>query len=108
MKYFIRAFTHFSFKGRVNRKEYGIYVLFFCLLYILSGLIDYMFDLYAYISIGLAYFRLSILQSLCYLVCALPNLSMAVKRLHDIGRSGNWVIVFITPIFSIVLQIVLL
>ena len=46
---------------------------------------------------------LSPLNAIFNLVCFLPSLAVAVRRLHDIGRTGWWILIALTIIGTIVL-----
>ena len=52
MKYFFRAFTKFSFSGRVNRKEYGVFYLIMLILMFVLAYIDGLTGLYITVSAG--------------------------------------------------------
>ncbi len=48
--------------------------------------------------IGTDYGRGSgVLQSVYYLAVFLPSLAVAVRRLHDTGRSGWWFLIILVP-----------
>ena len=72
-----------QFSGRARRKEYWMFFLFNFLINfvfnILSSVVSDSFEAYIVVSI------LSWIVSLGLLV---PNISVAVRRLHDTGRSG--------------------
>ena len=94
--YFIKCFKLYcSFKGRASRKEYWGFVLFslllFCLLavllvvyYIILSDIDYKLSMYSYFFLNL------------FLIP--PYISVSVRRLHDIGKNGWIICIFIIPI----------
>lgn len=70
---------YFDFKGRARRSEYWWFVL----LNVIIGCIPVI----GWISILLI----------------IPGLAVAVRRLHDIGRSGWWYLLMLVPILNIVL-----
>ena len=43
------------------------------------------------------------LLSLAHLVLFLPTLAVTVRRLHDVGRSGWWILIMLVPLFGILL-----
>ena len=47
----------------------------------------------------------SILTGLLSLALLLPNLGVAVRRLHDINRSGWWILIALVPIVGAILLI---
>ena len=75
------AFTHYAdFKGRARRSEYWWFTLFNI---IVSGII------------GAIIPELAGVWSLVVLV---PGLALCVRRLHDIGRSGWWLLIGLIPL----------
>lgn len=82
MKYFAKAFDHYAdFSGRTSRKGYWMFVLFYFLFACVVGLID------SIISRGSST-PLQIFSSLYSLALIIPSVAIAVRRLHDTGRSG--------------------
>ena len=65
-----------NFSGRARRSEYWYYLLFYFLVSLLLGVITY------YAS------SLALIYSLWILVMFIPSISVTVRRLHDIGKSG--------------------
>ena len=84
-----------DFKGRVRRKEYWMFVLFNVIvsmvLTILGGLI-----------------KCSWIGSLYSLAVLVPILAVSVRRLHDTGRSGWWILISLIPVVGAIWLIVLL
>jgi uncharacterized membrane protein YhaH (DUF805 family) len=71
-----------TFSGRASRSEYWYFVLFTVLIGFVSGLVD---------GIIFPGNDVSPINSIVSLAVLLPGLSVAVRRLHDIGRSGWWI-----------------
>lgn len=69
------------FSGRARRKEYWYFILFKILVDFIIGFLG------AVMQKPMAMSVLSIAFSLAFL---LPSISVAVRRLHDTGRSGWW------------------
>jgi uncharacterized membrane protein YhaH (DUF805 family) len=98
---FMQAITsgfqnYVSFSGRAPRSEYWYWTLFVILLSLAAGLID------------LALFRdsgFSPIQSLIGLGLFLPGLAVAIRRLHDLDRTGWWFFLVFTIIGGIVLLV---
>jgi uncharacterized membrane protein YhaH (DUF805 family) len=89
-----------TFSGRAARPEYWWWVLATIILYIILGVIDgaLVAPMMGYESFAPdAGQPLSLLASLALL---LPNLAVAVRRLHDTDRSGWWVLISIIPIIG--------
>lgn len=80
---FVNVFWYnaFNFRGRARRKEYWFYMIVYSLILIaLSGLIEKMPSLF-----------FAIVFVFCF-----PTLSLSIRRLHDIGRSGWWYLLSFT------------
>jgi uncharacterized membrane protein YhaH (DUF805 family) len=76
-----------TFQGRAGRPEFWYFVLSQVILFAFA----YAFEL---VHTGLG----SILWSLCAIVLFLPNLAITIRRLHDVGRTGWWVLRGLVPI----------
>ena len=74
--------------GRATRREFWWFYLFFLLL-----------SWFAQMAVG------ANIASVVALVCFLPGLAAAVRRLHDIGRTGWWLLIAFTGIGIIVLVV---
>ncbi|MEL6253733.1 MAG: DUF805 domain-containing protein [Bacteroidota bacterium] len=100
MNYYLMAFKRYAdFSGRSRRKEYWYFVLFNLLVYIVLFAADM-----AIISSGSA--GLGIFSGIYALATLIPSLAVAVRRLHDIGRSG-WSILFgLIPVIGAVLLLI--
>ena len=103
MKYFFRAFTKFSFSGRVNRKEYGVFYLIMLILMFVLAYIDGLTGLYITTMSN----QVGIISTIFTLVVFLPAYSMITKRLHDIGKSGSWSLLLMAPLVGTIFLFVL-
>ncbi len=72
----LRQYTDFS--GRARRREYWMFVLANFIIAFVLGIID------TIIGWG------QILSGIYSVALLLPSLAVAVRRLHDIGKSGWW------------------
>ena len=86
--------NYVNFKGRAARSEFWYWALFAFLAGIVAGLIDL-------VLFGAA--GISLLQNLVGLALFLPGLAVSVRRLHDIDRTGWWILIAFTVIGIIVL-----
>lgn len=77
------------FNGRARRSEYWYFVLFNVIISIGLGIIDGI--------MGLMTFGISDVYSLGVLV---PSIAVGVRRMHDIGKSGWFLLI---PIYNIIL-----
>lgn len=100
MKWFITAMKKaFNFSDRSRRKEYWMFVLVTFILTIVLSIIDGAVGLEVAEGVG-------ILSTLFSLLIIIPSLSVTVRRLHDIGKSGWWVLISLIPIIGIIVLLV--
>ena len=89
--------NYVEFEGRSSRPAYWYFALVNLIVFGMCLFLD------------VALFRLSggvpVLTVLYVLATAIPGLSLAVRRLHDTGRSGWWLLVEVVPVVG---QLVLL
>jgi len=87
-----------GFSGRASRSEYWIWWGFMVVVFVAIGAVALLFGSTGYV-----------VASLVALVFLLPNLAVTVRRLHDVGRSGFWLLlVFIPFIGGLILLVFLL
>jgi len=79
------------FEGRARRSEYWYFVLVNFLISLVLSLIDG--------ALGLMTFGISTVYSLAVLV---PTIAVAVRRMHDVGKSGWFVLI---PIYNFILAV---
>jgi len=84
---------YFDFNGRARRAEFWWYILVVLIVAVILNVID------SIIHLG------GILGGLWSLAMLLPNLGVAVRRLHDINRSGWWILIAFVPIVGAILLI---
>lgn len=92
MNYFIEGITtkYADFSGRARRKEYWMFALFYVLLYTIISIVANVLPE----SVG------SLVLLVFVLGLFIPCLSALVRRLHDTGRSGWWILLQIIPIIG--------
>jgi uncharacterized membrane protein YhaH (DUF805 family) len=85
--------NYWDFQGRASRSEYWLFFLWMLILLIPAVVID------------VAAFHQVSGFGPCVLVVGfanlIPNLSVGVRRLHDIGRSGWWLLLYFAPVVSL-------
>ena len=96
-----------NFKGRATRKEYWYVVLYMTLMAIGFYILDVFGEIVniAYGNWGYTNFAI-ILNVLCMLVHIVPVISLAFRRLHDIGKSGVYYLFVLIPVVGSILLIV--
>jgi uncharacterized membrane protein YhaH (DUF805 family) len=89
--------NYVNFSGRAIRSEYWYWVLFVIILCGVFGAIDEW--LYPGFQMGpFSWVNLAVV-----LASILPSLAVSVRRLHDIDRTGWWILIGVTGIGTIVL-----
>lgn len=90
MKWYLKCMQQYAdFSGRARRKEYWM----FCLINFIFGFIAGFID-------GLL--GITLLSIIYPLLVFIPGLSVFIRRLHDVGKSGwMWLIAFIPIVGAI-------
>ena len=103
MKWYLKVVrdNYANFAGRARRKEYWMFTLWNIIFALLAVLLDYSFGI-VYPLVG--YGPLYIAYALFVLV---PGIAVAVRRLHDIGKSGWMYLVAFIPIAGFILLLIL-
>jgi uncharacterized membrane protein YhaH (DUF805 family) len=79
-----------TFSGRAPRSEYWYFALFAFLVCVATSIVDMLlFPIWT---------NFSPLNSLASLALLLPSIAVGVRRLHDIDRTGWWVLIAFTII----------
>ncbi|OAV42974.1 DUF805 domain-containing protein [Lewinella sp. 4G2] len=93
MEYFKLALSKYAqFTGRSRRSEYWYFTLVNVIISFVIGILA------TVISDSISY-----LGNLISLALFIPGLAVAVRRLHDVGRSGWWLLIAFTGIGIFVL-----
>jgi uncharacterized membrane protein YhaH (DUF805 family) len=91
MKWFIKCFKQYAdFKGRARRKEYWMFTL-------INGILGFVIGLLG----------LSILSWIYSIAVFIPSLAVCVRRIHDIGKSAWWILLFLIPVIGWIWLIIL-
>ena len=90
-----------EFNGRSRRKEYWMFVLFNLIISIALTSFERMLGLGSDYGTGF----LSTIYSLGVLI---PSIAVGIRRLHDIGKSGWWLLIVLVPVIGWIWIIVLL
>ncbi|MCF8220771.1 MAG: DUF805 domain-containing protein [Cryomorphaceae bacterium] len=90
MNYYLKVLQNYAnFNGRARRAEYWYFVLFNMIASIIVGIIG-----------GLIDFEL--LGNLYSLAVLLPSIAVGVRRMHDVGKSGWFILI---PIYNFILAV---
>jgi uncharacterized membrane protein YhaH (DUF805 family) len=88
MFWLLKCLKQFAdFKGRARRKEYWMFTLFNLIFSVLVNIIT-------------VFGNIPDLGTIFYLVMLIPSLAVAVRRVHDVGKSGWYLLI---PIYNLVL-----
>jgi len=98
MNYYFEVLKKYAvFSGRSQRAEYWYFVLFNIVISIALGIFS-----------GIIGDNVNVLGMLYSLALFIPGLAVAVRRLHDIGKSGWMGLVSLIPLIGIIWLIILL
>jgi uncharacterized membrane protein YhaH (DUF805 family) len=88
MNYYLKVIQNYAtFSGRARRSEYWYFVLFNLIFSIVLAIVG-------------AVIRFPLLSTLYSLAVLLPSIAVAVRRMHDVGKSGWFVLI---PIYNLIL-----
>lgn len=88
MNWYFKAFRKYAvFTGRANRKEYWFFMLFNAILMVFFEKIE-------------TFLNTDIFSLVYALIVIIPALALSVRRLHDINRSGWWLLSMLIPIIG--------
>ena len=105
----IAGFTRcFDFSGRSSRPEFWYFMLLFILLYTVVAVVDQFLvtstvdirelPLGHYIPMGMVDPNVGVIVLLYRPIMAIPTISVTIRRLHDVGKSGWWCLLWVLPI----------
>ena len=108
MNHFINVLKKYAtFSGRATRSEYWYFVLIYSIIYTILMGIDFAIGTFSKQLMGNGSF-LGFLSTAYSLVLFLPSLAVTVRRLHDINKSGWWILLIFVPIIGFILLVVYL
>ena len=95
MEWYLKVLKNYAvFNGRARRKEYWMFVLFNAIALFLLGFVDGATGMYDPQTGN------GTLSSIYYLAVLIPSLAVGVRRMHDVGKSGWFLLI---PIYNLVL-----
>ena len=92
------AQNYCNFSGRASRSEFWWYVLFTAILGFAIGLVLGIFGAGTTVT--------SLVQGFISLVLLLPSLGVSVRRLHDVDKSGWWVLISLIPLVDAIVLLI--
>ena len=87
-----------KFDGRAPRSEYWWFLVFIFIVNVVAVCID--------LSASNIYEKSELFSTLAGLALLLPKLAVCVRRLHDLNKSGWWVLLFFIPIIGPIVLII--
>ena len=103
MNWYLQAWKKYAvFSGRARREEYWYFVLLNILIAIMLDLIDALTGSFSRRA------GMGLLSGIYALAVLIPGISIAVRRLHDISRSGWWLLFGLIPLIGPIVLIVFL
>ncbi|GAB4181413.1 MAG: DUF805 domain-containing protein [Calditrichia bacterium] len=95
MNWYVEVLKKYAvFDGRARRMEYWMFVLFNLIMSLIVNAVDWM------LGTG------GILGFLYMIAVFIPSLAVSVRRLHDIGKSGWWMLLIFIPILGAIILII--
>ncbi len=95
MEWYLKVLKNYvGFEGRAQRMEYWMFALF-------NALIALVLSLLMYVSEFLYFLVL-----IYYAAVLLPSLAVTVRRLHDTGKSGWWILISLVPLVGSIILLV--
>jgi len=104
MHYFISVLKKYAvFSGRARRAEYWYFALFSTIISIVLAGIDVLIG-----SGSESTTNIGLLGGIYSLAILLPALGVSVRRLHDIGKSGWFILVSLIPLIGSIWLLILM
>lgn len=103
-RWYLKVMRQYAdFDGRSRRKEYWYFVLYNFIFFCILGALDYFLGLRLLGDSSFGF--LSMIYSIGVLI---PSIAVAVRRLHDMGKSGWWYFIQLIPLIGGIWLLVLL
>ena len=101
MNYFLDGLKNYAtFSGRATRQQYWMFYLFYIIFYIVLSVLDGLTGTYdEEIGIGL-------LSTIFSLGLFIPSIAILARRLHDIGRTGWWILLLFIPLIGAIVILI--
>ena len=107
MNWYLKVLKNYAvFSGRARRKEYWMFALFQLIFALAAMAIDNIIGTTFKIGDqGIPYGYVYMIYTLALFI---PALAVAVRRLHDVGKSGWFLLICLIPIIGVIWLLVLL
>lgn len=95
MNYYLAVLKNYAvFSGRARRAEFWYFVLLNLIISIALS----------FVGNAIGFSMLSLIYTLAVFI---PSLAVAIRRLHDIGKSGWWILIGLIPLIGWIWLIIL-
>ncbi|WP_088042794.1 DUF805 domain-containing protein [Bacillus sp. EAC] len=95
MEWYLKALKNYvGFSGRARRQEYWMFFLFNFIITIVLSILESFLGLNGVLTIIYGLFTL------------LPSLAVGVRRLHDSGKTGWWILIGLIPFIGTIILII--
>jgi uncharacterized membrane protein YhaH (DUF805 family) len=88
------------FGGRSRRKEYWYFVLFSVIVSLVLSAVDALLGTFGSSA------NVGLLSGIYGLAIIIPSIAVSVRRLHDIDRTGWWVLISLVPVIGTIVLLV--
>ena len=90
MNYYLKVLQNYAtFNGRARRSEYWYFILFNLIISFVIGLAEGIIES-------------TLLSSIYSLAVLIPSIAVGVRRMHDVGKSGWFLLI---PIYNLILAV---
>ena len=104
MSWYVVALKKYAvFEGRARRKEYWFFVLFYLIFMVVAIVVDAVLGTEYYID---EFDTIGLFTTLFSLAMIVPSLAVFARRLHDVGRSGWWILISLIPLIGGIILLV--
>lgn len=93
-EYILMWKNFFNFKDRTTVRGYWMAVLFNIIAFVILAVLMSISDIFG------------ILYGIYFLAVLIPLLSLSVRRLHDINKSGFWIFISIVPLVGQIIYLI--
>jgi uncharacterized membrane protein YhaH (DUF805 family) len=102
MSWYIAVLKKYAvFSGRARRKEYWMFVLFNLIFLAVATILD------SVLKTNFERLPYGWIYTVYALAVVIPSLAVAIRRLHDIGKSGWWLLIALVPLIGSIWLLVL-
>jgi len=103
MNWYLKVLKEYDdFNGRARRKEYWMFILFNIIFAVVALILDFI------LVIGIEGIGYSPLYGLYALAMLIPGLAVSIRRLHDVGKSGWMILIYLIPLIGAIWLFVLM